>query len=406
MYFIKNLADRICFCETSSRQDGKLSQALSGSIQAAAAKGKEIADKNDAIQKLANSQAGNLHEIAEELGNECKVAAIAESEDVTQNFLETIKFTGPSCLTSQYFVYKGLVHMLMGRNVNENQNTLGIIAGTDGAAIEVCLGADVSSILACNELKERWDKLGYDIIGIVAWDDSATAAKYTDAMAQLLSLKETSFLLMVCNSSGDPDTWEFNSESNAGDFTMVDIKSRNKNRRKDMEYKVFHVDRVGVCFEDQAKSAVAKAMEKYLVESMTTDSPDDTCAFWKWTSPPDGYCFWHAVLAGLNDSYRRVARRENGFPVNPRREKAESQAAKNLMMTCVGSADADAMFKNGYVELQQIRDIGLQLNLAIRVTIEDEAGQCMSPVCAHVVAVVAHRIYIYSINIYIYIIIV
>ena len=347
---------------------------LKTSLHEAAAKGKEVAAKDNAIKKLAGSQSSDLQKIAVEIGNTCQVAEVSKAEDVTASFLSTTKFCGPACASSKFFVYKGLVHMLMGRDVNENASTLCIIAGRDDAAVEVCLGSDVSSMLSCPELKDRWNQLGFDSIGIVARDDEPAASKYTEAMAQLMSIKDDSFLLMVCNSSGDPDTWEFNSESNPGGFVMVDIFSRNKNRRKHMDYKVFPIDRVGVTIQDQAESVISKALEKFLLDDKSTQGSSKMAFFRKWASPPDGFCFWHAVLAGLDESYRSVSRHQNGFPVNHRREKHESQAAKNLMVACAGSENADTMFKNGYVELQQVSGIAQQLNLAIRVTVDDEAS--------------------------------
>ena len=355
----------------SSRQDG----ALATSIQGAVAKGKEVADKDDAIKKFtAGSQSTNLQDVAIEIGNSCNVDEMASTEDVTASFLSTTKFLGPACATSRFFVYKGLVQLLMGRKVDENMNTLGVVAGTDNSAVEVCLGSDVSSILSCPELKERWNKLGFGIIGLVAWDHQATPSKYTEEMAKFMSMPTTDgpILLMVCNNLGDPDTWEFNTEWNPGAFVAVDIISRNKNRRKDVDYKVFPVDRVGVTVLDHAQHVIAKAVEKYLISSSssTTGFP----AFQKWSSPPDGYCFWHAVLAGLDKSYLAVKRYENGFPVNARREKHESAAAKNLMKASIApEEDADAIFKNGFVELQQISGVAQKLNLAIRVTVSDEA---------------------------------
>ena len=340
------------------------------------AKGKVAAAKDDAVKTFSGSQSGNLQEIAQEIGNDCKIAQVAKSEDITKSFVETVKFTGPQLLISKFFVYKGLVSSLMGRAVDQNANTLGIIAGKDDAAVEICLGSDLSFMISNTELKERWNNLGYDVYGLVAWDHESDTTKYAEAMATLMSLKDTTFLLMICHASGDPDTWEFNNQTEcSGGFVAVDTNSKKKNRRKDIDYKVFNIGAVGVTLEDCAKFQVAKAMQSYLVSEINKQHPKTSgCStFCKWTSPPDGYCFWHAVLAGLDKSYLQIARQQNGFAVNPRREKHESQAAKNMLNSCVGSKKPDEVFKNGYVELQQIEDVATSLNLAIRVTICDEA---------------------------------
>ena len=53
------------------------------------------------------------------------------------------------------------------------------------------------------------------------------------------------------------------------------------------------------------------------------------------------------------------------------------------------------MFENGYVQLQQISEIRRQLNLAIRVTVDGEAGRA---------TMYKHVLYIYTyLHIYIYV---
>lgn len=74
-------------------------------------------------------------------------------------------------------------------------------------------------------------------MGLVVWDHEAMASKYKEEMAKLLSLADKPYLLMIYQSAGDVACWEFNREGDPGEFVMVDINSRNKNRRKDVDYK-------------------------------------------------------------------------------------------------------------------------------------------------------------------------
>lgn len=214
---------------------------------------------------MAAAQNGNLGEISIDMGGPCQVAEISKAEDVTQAFLETVKFTCPACSSSAINIYRGLVNELMGHRVDENTTTLGILSGKDSAVIEVCLTDNVDSLLEHDELKQRWKEMGFEILGVVAWDHDSVASKYEETMAKLMSLNDRRFLLMVCHSCGDPSAWDFNPEDAPGTFLMVDTMNRNKNRRKDLQYKVYPLDRVGVTLEDQAKSLIAKAVKKTCV---------------------------------------------------------------------------------------------------------------------------------------------
>lgn len=118
-------------------------------------KGKGVAVRDDAVKALTENQVVNLQEVAEQLADTHQVAEVSKSEDITQSFIETVKFIGPDCLASNFLVYRGLVQQLSGRVLDPNAYTLGIIAGKNDMAIEVCLGGDVASMVSNNELKER-----------------------------------------------------------------------------------------------------------------------------------------------------------------------------------------------------------------------------------------------------------
>ena len=345
------------------------------------------------MQALAASQQGDLEEIAVTMGKSCQVAELSQSEDVTQSFLQTMKFVGPESLRSSAYAYKGLIHELMGRANDQNISKVGIMAGKDDAVIEVCVGDDVSTILSSDEMNNHWKKLGYEIMGLVAWSHGSTiSSKYEEDMAKLVSIKDKPYLLMVCYATGDPDTWEFNL-GGSGMFTMVDMMNKSKKRRKDVVYKVFPIEKVGVTVQDEAKALIAKAVGNHVMENMKQAYSSCKARYLKHKTPPDGYCFWHCILAGLDETYLQVKRHASGFAMSNRREQAEAQAAKNLMYSGAGDGNAETMFENGYVQLQQISEIRRQLNLAIRVTVDDEAGRA---------TMYKHVLYIY-IHIYIYI---
>ena len=358
-------------------QDGALAQ----SLKHAAAKGKEAVKIKDALSTLASSSKENIEDIAKQLadGNDIKTM---ETNDVTAEYLEPRKVAGPHALSCNYFVYRGTVQALAGQKVQAGQKQFGIMAGCSDCVLDVCLAADVESALLSQELIDRWNKCEYTLMGLVAWDhdQDSNPRNHTESMALLMSKQAESkpLLLLIFGPDCQPQCWEFNGEYSSGDFVQVELNNKRKNRRKDTDFKIFSIDQVGVTFEDQAKHLVYKAvcqqLDRGLTQSQSKTGKENKIYFQKVAAPPDGYCFWHSVLAALNpQKFCAVKRYMNGFAVNSRQEKSEAKAAQMLCKTAAGSHNADMLFENGYVEPQQISGIGDKLNLAIRCTIAEEA---------------------------------
>lgn len=341
-----------------------------------ASHGQDAVAMKDAVNVLSSDTSQDLAGIAVDLQGDCHT--VATGEDVTFSFLESSTYQGPSLINSTIFLYRGLVLKLLAMHPGEQQ-LVGIMAGANDMVHEICLAEDLQCVISnSSELKAKWDKAGYEIMGLVSWDDEADCKKYIDLMATLLSLQnDRSFLQLVCHPDGRATSWEFNTKENLGEFVMVSLNNKNKNRKKDVDFKIFYLDQVNKTYDDVAKTlvrtAITNAMSQQLHDKIPRD--DSKTLFKKIAIPPDGYCFWHSVLAGLNtDAYLSVQRHTNGFPLNASREQLESKAAKNIRDTVVGDRDSQALFPNGYVALDQIQEIGEQLKLAIRVTVTDEAG--------------------------------
>ena len=363
----------------SSLQDGDLAK----SMKQVAKKGDGAVATKNAITALAESQTADLKDIVSDLADS-KNINLGGMEDVTTSFLETKKPTHPARPASKYFVYRGIVLSLTGRKMDERQKSVGIMAGANDIVIEVCIAENLQDALSCSELKTRWEKLEFDLVGLVAWDHENDPSKYTEQMAVLLSKQvEKPLLLLLIDSSGQMHSWEFKTSCDQDAFIAVDISSnKNKNRRKELDFKIYPLGQVGVTFEDTAKSAVIKAVSDHLgaalVASSSASSSSSKAAlqvFKRVAVPADGFCFWHSILAGLNsDKFCAIRRHMIGCAVNSRQEQRESREAKKLAQTVAGSRDVDCLFPNGYVELPQIEMIGWNLNLAIRVSVSEEAG--------------------------------
>ena len=342
-----------------------------------AADGSQAVAEMKAMKALASNPAGNLEDIAKTFGGEELYAELDAPKDVTYDFLKVNQYYGPEVLATDFFIYRGLVQSLLGRM--DVDSKIGIMAGEQKTVVEVCIADDVPSALANPELQKRWTASNLEIMGLVVWSDTADVSKCAEPMATLLSMQQDKpFLQLMCHPNGGTSSWEFNRDG-SGEFVSASLNNHRKSRRKDIVFKVFKLEQVGVTIEDSIKSLVSTAIGSYVGEKMQSQQHKkkrDNCQnFVKLSAPPDGFCFWHSVMAGLNlEKYQKVSRHENGFAINQRQEQAESMSAKNLRKTACGDKDPEVLFPNGYVGLFDLQSVGEKLNLAIRVTISEEAG--------------------------------
>ena len=205
---------------------------------------------DELVKTLAKKQTEDLDIIADQLGDSDLNKKVTKSEDITNDFLQIKQVMGPHVPESRFLVYRGLIHALFARTTQcEAAGTLGIMAGDGNAVLEVCITQDLAAALACEELRSTWKAANYQIMGLVAWETNHMCQKFTEAMATLLSLQDdTVFILLLCDRHGQTSTWEFNSEHNPGDFTVVNLNNQSKKRRKNQNFKIFNLDQA-VVFE-------------------------------------------------------------------------------------------------------------------------------------------------------------
>ena len=333
---------------------------------------------NNAISKLAAaSSSANILELAQQHADG-SVPKVVNISNVTEDFLRVERFEGPLCMQSTYFVYRGLIQALAGRMPKHGHlHAFGILAGVENMVHDCILADDLEGAMASQELAKRWSESGCELMGLVAWDHDGVPRNYLDQLALLFSKRpDVPLLLLIFGDSAEPNSWEFNN----GEFVAVELGNKQKNRRKGVSFHVIAIEQVGVSFADEAQQQVAQAIHQHLERKANTvtakhaSSQPGVC-LQKFPIPPDGLCFWRSIIASLQpEAYKRVLRHPSGFAVNPRVERHESQTARSLMaLAAGGSSNQDEMFRGGYVDISQIAGIGELLNLAIRVTMSDEA---------------------------------
>ena len=98
--------------------------------------------------------------------------------------------------------------------------------------------------------------------------------------------------------------------------------------------------------------------------------------------PADGLCFFHSIIASLDESWHRIPREHTtGCAQNKRVLKKEEEIAKKLRSNAIAQASEMGIVCNesldeiekGHVSLSDVQWLASALGLAVRCTIPPEA---------------------------------
>ena len=349
-----------------------------------AANGKDAVAVKEMLGMLSSTPQSGMDELAKNMVDE-QLPSMKDIQDVTADFLMVPQRHGPDLLRSPYQVYRGIIQALLGyKNKTYVSEQVGILAGNNDTVLDVILGVDIQSTLTTPELIDRWDSLGYTVMGLVVWDDQDDPMKHVECMQELFSNVQRPLLLLQFGKSPEPNSWQFNDNEVEFKFVAVGLENKEKKRRKNADYRVIPVDQLGVTFDDEAAYLVSQAICKKMEQAVKnlSDSSNESTCFKKVAMPPDGYCLWHCILAGLQpQQYCKVLRHASGFAKNSRQEKIESQAAKNLLQLVVKAGVDENRFENGFVEIKDLALVADLLNLSIRCTISKEVRTVSYSIC-------------------------
>ena len=355
-------------------QDGLLQK----SMKHISTKGQHAVAVKDLVGTLASGTHDSMDVIAKELSVD-KHPCLENTKDVTMDFLVVPRVNGPDICKCDYFLYRGLIQGLLGHADNAKRlQYLGLMGGTDQCVLDVILAENLQCVLSSPELIQRWNNLKYEPMGIVVWDNDEKPYAYKEQMQELMMNKDNGkpLLLVIFGASHEPCSWHFDADEQV--FIAVDLASKTGNRRKNADYHIIRFDQLGVTFEDEAQYLVSQAICSQIskaIENHDATTKGKLTPFRKVAVPPDGYCFWHSILAGLQpDAFCRIPRHDNGFAKHQRQERIESSAAKQLLQLVAKQGINPDRFHNGFVDLRDIAAVANACNLAVRCTIAPEAG--------------------------------
>lgn len=138
----------------------------------------------------------------------------------------------------------------------------------------------------------------------------------------------------------------------------------------------------------QAASMVENAIFRHIRENVEDAKQqlerEGMIQFVKGNVPRDGLCAYHSVLAGLKyEQWSKIPRGSNGWAINPRTIKTESDDAMSLRNLALATEheQGSILFLLGqlareslYTDVVSLSWLGCSLDLAIRCTIDDEVG--------------------------------
>ena len=184
---------------------------------------------------------------------------LKDATDVTAEFIapapEPVKDS-----PSKVWMYKGTLKRLETLYPTMvDPPKIGVFAGKNRRVLDVLTGASVDEVAGNQEVKERWDKLGYTILGIVCWGAVKPPEEYETLVVDLLvnmadSLEEQDMLLhLVCvPGSSDPCAWDITYYDEKFQYQPVSLCHSASGREKSDTFLVQEASRISVSVADQA----------------------------------------------------------------------------------------------------------------------------------------------------------
>ena len=344
--------------------------------------GKAAVEAQEKLAKLAETT-GCIKDIAMSAGND---PCITDTCDVTQQFLDPAVLHGPNMCISATSVYAGLLKKLCHRE--QGHFRYGLCGGDSQEVIDVVLSGSIEDALQSNELAERWNGLGYRVTGLAVWVDQSNMppSEHASSLSSIFAKwTPSTLLLMLFNGTDSPESYDCEvGDSGQIEFKPVGLKKMST-RHKKVEYAVVPLNKLGVSFQDEATFLVQRAIHAQ-VDAHTGVEVAQTEARYRILTPPDGLCFFHAVLGALQWVQYTKIPRKNGFAVNPRQEEMESEAAKNLMQIVIEGLekqpdrpDFQRCLKNlkqtNYLDFFNVAAAAEILGLRIRITMQEKAWE-------------------------------
>lgn len=359
--------------------------------------GSSVARSNDVTGDIVIKDSGDLLQIAAATNGSASDLATtwADAVDITSVFLASGNSVqlGPALKETVISMYKGTIHRIMAGNDDENVK-VGILAGKDNVVQDVILAESMDYILQSHETKSRWEQRGFVPVGLIAFTEGECAQNFADSLRKFETSSDT--LLLLLKASTLPcKVFEYDVKEKTFCAASLTMKSR---RCKDEKFVVVHCDELNVTMKDKAQCMVSNIIVKHLSAAITGIPKKEDHVFMKSKTPPDGLCLYHAILGALQPAaHTSVPRAQLGFARNPRQQRAESDAARQLELMAFGENKHDPA-----VDLQDLALVGERLQLAIRCTVADEVAKHFADAGEHMLQDAVHGIDRYPPDVHVY----
>lgn len=363
---------------------------LAKSMDEVEANGKSFVKVDQALHNMAKHSEVALKELTE---GETPKDTLVEIKDVSQSLLASTIEQGPFLGVSAIQIYKGILANLVGWSTTcIDRNLCGVMAGSHQSVHDVVLCKNIADALSYQPLVDRWAARKISVMGLVLWLDCDTCNQGDIFIPTLMSLNSEymKMPLVIIRDSVDVEMWEIelSSSSNCPARCVRCCTNPSTNRKKDETYTVADMETIGVDSVGSARNKMNYLLKNFISQrfqskltSLNEQSSDE-----KWHKqvhvPADGLCFFHSIIASLDESWHRIPRdKTTGWAQNKRVLQKEEEIAKSLRSSAIAHASQTGIICNesldeimkGHVSLSDVQWIALALNLAVRCTIPSEA---------------------------------
>lgn len=163
----------------------------------------------------------------------------------------------PHYRPSNMSVYRGLINACLNHHKSVTQkNLLGVVAGHDGAAVEIVFAEHEDEVMHSDQVKARWHDMGIQAIGLVFFSQTPEKLDTQTVQGRLQKLSSSATLIHF-NGSTQPNVWDL------GDSELVQVGLRYGGKQKNVSYFCYYLSAMGKTTMDEISDAVSDALQTH-----------------------------------------------------------------------------------------------------------------------------------------------
>lgn len=341
-------------------------------------------------------QSTSTNNVAEAVASISEAVTSMDVADVTSEILATQKSLSVPLPLSTTAVHKGSFETFktLGHGLVELSGVLlGKPAWNGKVHVTqiVITTESVESLLTDSHIESICTSRGLQLLGAIVKGQESD--RYQKAQPMFDQIGGDSPMLVCVDYSDNPtgfySCWELTSD---GIITAkLSWTSQPHDQTKRLRYNICWLKDLGVSHVEAATQKICDAVVSHVVQhALPTNKKalvSKPAKFVRYNVPPDGYCGWHTLVAGMDfHKFKAVPRRSSGYARSTLMRDSEDQAAKDLhqrvceaaLMECPQGMHAAIrrVLKNPSFSPSDCEWISLTTGMSLRCSCCEEARIC------------------------------